>query len=66
MEVNIATIIVVESVVYDLVVFERHGNAAELKALNEFLELKLTIVVDVEASEGMAIVLELLFETLMD
>ena len=66
LEVNIARLIIVERVVNPPVIAIRHGDAAELKALDELLELQLTVVVYIEASEGSSVVFEFLLKSLMD
>jgi len=63
LEIDTISIIVVDQVINDTIVLQRHGNSTELKALNELLELNSAIEVVVEVPEGYSVVLELLLET---
>ena len=66
LEVNVLGIVIVYQIVHLSVIFQRHRDAAELKTLNEFFKLDVSVKVDVEVSEGPSVVLEFLFEAEMD
>lgn len=66
LKVNVAGLIMIKRMIHRLVVIVPHNDAAELQSLDKFLKFKLSVVINIEATERLPIILEFLLKALVN